>query len=248
MMSNYPHRVALVTGANRGIGLEVCRQLAQKNIQVILSSRNSAQGLSAQQQLKDEHLKVEYTQLDVTQQEGVDATYQFVTKIFGRLDILVNNAGALLDPPRHPPDFNDQASVSLFQSNLDVIRNSMETNTYGAIRLIQKFVPLMKKNGYGRIVNISSGMGQLAEMNGGWPGYRLSKTALNAITRIAADELQGTNILVNSICPGWVKTNMGGPDAELSVQEAATSIVWAATLEDGDPSGGFFRECNKIEW
>jgi len=124
----------------------------------------------------------------------------------------------------------------------------METNTYGAIRMIQRFVPLMKQQNYGRIVNLSSGMGQLSEMNGGWPGYRLSKTALNAVTRIVADVLQGLNILINSVCPGWVKTDMGSPDAELSVEEGADTILWLATLPDDGPTGSFFRERQRIEW
>lgn len=158
---------------------------------------------------------------------------------------MINNAGVLLDNSRHPPD---PEGVSLFRTNLDIIRASMETNTYGAIRMIQRFVPLMKQQNYGRIVNLSSGMGQLSEMNGGWPGYRLSKTALNAVTRIVADVLQGLNILINSVCPGWVKTDMGSPDAELSVEEGADTILWLATLPDDGPTGSFFRERQRIEW
>jgi len=126
------------------------------------------------------------------------------------------------------------------------IRTSLETNTFGALRVSQTLVPLMK--GRGRVVNISSGMGQLSEMNGGWPGYRLSKTALNAITRILADELKDTQVKVNSICPGWVKTDMGGANAERSVEQGAETIVWAATLPDDGPSGGFFRDKQAIAW
>ena len=164
---------------------------------------------------------------------------------FGRLDVLVNNAGILLDPPRHPPDAE---GASIFNTKLDTIRGSLEANTFGALRLAQKFVPLMVKNGYGRVVNLSSGMGQLSDMNGGWPGYRISKVALNAVTRIFADETKGTNILVNSVCPGWVRTDMGGQEAELSPAEGADTIVWAATLPEGGPTGGFFRERERIDW
>jgi NAD(P)-dependent dehydrogenase (short-subunit alcohol dehydrogenase family) len=122
----------------------------------------------------------------------------------------------------------------------------METNTLGVVQVCQTLIPLM--DGRGRVVNVSSGMGQLSEMNGCCPGYRLSKTALNAVTRILADELRETGLKVNSVCPGWVRTEMGGPEATLSVEEGARGIVWAATLPDDGPSGGFFRRGEPIAW
>ena len=124
----------------------------------------------------------------------------------------------------------------------------LETNTYGAIRMIQVFYPLLKMSDTPRIVNVSSGMGQLSEMNGGYPGYRISKTALNAVTRIVSDETQDSPLKINSVCPGWVKTDMGGPNAEVSVSEGADTIVWLATLPSDGPTGGFFRERKPIEW
>lgn len=238
-------RVALVTGGNRGIGLEVCRQLGRQGYTVLLGSRDITKGKAAADLLRTEGLNVSPLKLDVTSESDVASAYNYVVGAFGRLDVLVNNAGVLLDPPRHPPDAE---GASIFNAKLDTIRGSLEANTFGALRLAQKFVPLMVKNGYGRVVNLSSGMGQLSDMNGGWPGYRISKVALNAVTRIFADETKGSNVLINSVCPGWVRTEMGGQEAELSPAEGADTIVWLATLPDGGPTGGFFRERKPIEW
>jgi NAD(P)-dependent dehydrogenase (short-subunit alcohol dehydrogenase family) len=251
-MKLLPKRIALISGANRGIGLEVSKQLARGNIEVLMGSRDPKKGASATAQLKAEGLSVASIPLDVTQQTSIDQAFELIVQQYGRLDILVNNAGILIDSNESS---QDGKGASFFKTQLKTIRDSFETNTLGAVRLIQKFVPLMQKNKYGRIVNISSGMGQLSEMNGGWPGYRISKTALNAVTRIVAYELanefnefKDTNILVNSVCPGWVKTDMGGPEAELTPTEGADTIVWLANLPDGGPSGEFFRERQKIAW
>jgi NAD(P)-dependent dehydrogenase (short-subunit alcohol dehydrogenase family) len=214
-----PHKIALVTGGNKGIGFAVVRQLALAGCEVLLAARDIHKAQKAADQLRAEGISVTPLQLDVTSDSDVEAALQAVTQQFSRLDILINNAGVLLDPPRHPEDGEpDTEGASVFSAKLDVIRASLETNTFGALRLCQKFVPLMRKNNFGRIVNISSGMGQLEDMNGGWPGYRLSKVALNALTRIFADELSGTNILVNSVCPGWVQTDMGGAVARRSTE------------------------------
>jgi NAD(P)-dependent dehydrogenase (short-subunit alcohol dehydrogenase family) len=151
----------------------------------------------------------------------------------------VNNAGILIDP---------HGDHSVFSTPFEIIQQSIDTNTYGALRMIRTFIPLLKKSSAGKIINLSSGMGQLHEMNGGWPGYRISKTALNAVTCMVADELKGTQIQVNSVCPGWVKTAMGGEQAELSTEEGADTIVWLATLPADGPTGGFFRARKPIEW
>ena len=164
----------------------------------------------------------------------------FVRDTFGRLDLLVNNAGIFPDPPR------GSGNDSVFDAKAQTLRDGIETNTLAPLRLCQTLIPLM--NGNGRVVNVSSGMGQLSEMNGCCPGYRLSKTALNAVTRIYADELKNSNVKINCVCPGWVLTNMGGPNAELSVVDGAKGIVWAATLPDDGPCGGFFRHGAKIDW
>lgn len=231
-------RVALVTGANRGIGLEVCRQLAQKDLKVILTSRSKEKGQSAVESFVSKGLDIAFLPLDVIDQKSVHDCINAVSDQYGRCDVLVNNAGV----------FPDKGFPSVFESDVQTVRTAMETNVYGPLSLCQAVVPLMKKNNYGRIVNLSSGMGQLTHMNGGCPGYRISKTSINALTRILADELKATNIKVNSMCPGWVKTEMGGPNATRSVEEGADTAVWLATLDDDGPSGGFFRDRKPFAW
>lgn len=235
-------QVAVVTGANRGLGFETCRQLAQRAIKVVLTSRSAEQGQTAVMQLRQEGLDVALQTLDVTNMTAAARLADDIRKEFGRLDILVNNAGVFFDPY----DPTDPGPASIFNADIDTIRQTLEVNTYGALRLAQSLIPLM--NGRGRVVNVSSGMGQLSDMNGCCPAYRLSKTALNAITRILADELKDTGIKINSVCPGWVRTDMGGANAELSVAEGAAGIVWAACLPDDGPSGGFFRHKQPIPW
>ena len=242
-MSQENAKVALITGAYRGIGFELCRQLAQKGLRVVLTARDSQKGEAAAKTLQQEGLDVAFQQLDVTNPTTIDQTYDWLLKQYGRLDYLVNNAGILADAKRHPPE---DKGASIFKAQIETIRESMEVNVYGAIRMAQKFVPLMIKNGFGRIINISSGMGQLSEMEGGWPGYRISKTGLNAVTRILADELSDTPVTVVSICPGWVKTEMGGKDAELEVDKAVGHIV--RTLLDDRQSGVFLRFGEKLDW
>ncbi len=230
-------KIALVTGANRGLGLGTCRELAGQGIEVVLASRDARLGEAAAAKLASEGRKVTFHPLDVASAQSIDEIASFVTRRFGRLDILVNNAGILPD-----------ASVPALEAPLDNVRRTFETNTLGPFQLCQKFLPLMKEKGYGRIVNVSSGMGQLSEMAAGYPAYRLSKTALNAVTRIFAAEAQGTDVLVNSICPGWVKTDMGGPGASRTIEQGIDGIVWAATLPAGGPTAGFFRDRKPIAW
>ena len=237
-------QVAVVTGANRGIGFEICRQLAKKGVIVVLTSRDEQKGLEACQKLEKEESTVRCCQLDVTHAASINRLWSFMQKEFGRCDILVNNAGVLLD--KKGP--NDTGYPSLFNAHTETIRTTMETNVYGPLLLCQAFVPMMKRNNFGRIVNMSSGLGQLTDMNGGYPAYRISKTAINALTRMLNDELQGFNILVNSLCPGWVKTDMGGPGASRSVEEGAETAVWLATLNDDGPRGKFFRDRKEIPW
>ncbi len=234
--------LAVVTGANRGLGLEVSRQLAHKGLKVILTSRDTSKGQQAVRLLKEEGLAVYFHALDATDGASIDVLAQFIRAEFGRLDILVNNAGIFPDPV----PWNTEASSSVFDTNIAILRQAMETNTFGPLLLCQRLIPLM--DGFGRVVNVSSGMGQLAEMNGCCPGYRLSKTALNAVTRIFAEELQATGVKVNSVCPGWVRTDMGSEQAERSVQEGAAGIVGLATLPDDGPSGGFFRDMQLLSW
>lgn len=232
--------VAVVTGAYRGLGLETCRQLTELGYRVVLTARRESEGRMAAQGLAQGGLDVRFHPLEVTDPASVRALADHLRQEFGRIDCLVNNAGVFPDP-----DPESEAS-SILRVDLDTIRRGLETNTLGAVLVCQALIPLM--GGRGRVVNVSSGMGQLSEMNGCCPGYRLSKTALNAVTRILADELRGTGVKVNSICPGWVRTEMGGPGAALSVEEGARGIVWAATLPEDGPSGGFFRHGEAIPW
>ena len=232
--------IAVVTGAYRGLGLETCRQLAERGYLVVLTARREAEGRAAAEGLAGRGLGVQFHPLDITDAASVQRLRDGLREEFGRIDCVVNNAGIFPDPAP-----GTEAS-SIFQADLDSVRRGLETNTLGALRVCQALIPLME--GSGRVVNVSSGMGQLSEMNGCCPGYRLSKTALNAVTRILADELLGTSIKVNAVCPGWVRTDMGGPDATLPVEEGARGIVWAATLPDDGPSGGFFRHGEPIAW
>ncbi len=227
-------RVVLVSGANRGIGREVVCQLAERGMTVILGSRDEEKGRTAAEGIDGE---VVVRRLDVTDEKGIRNLAHEVEEEFGRLDVLVNNAGVALD-----------AGESGLSADLDVVRETLEMNLFGAWQLCEVFVPLMQRNGYGRIVNVSSGMGALNDMGGGSPAYRVSKTALNALTRILASELRGSGILVNSVCPGWVRTDMGGSGASRSVEEGADTPVWAATLANNGPTGGFFRDRRPIPW
>ena len=241
---NQQQKVAVVTGANRGIGFEICKQLLDHQYHVILTARNAEKGQSACQTLATQNPNIEFFPLDVTSQQDAEALSRYLEEKWHRCDVLVNNAGIF-------PDARDDLEnhwPSILTADLDTIRTGMETNAYGALRLCQYIVPLMQKNKYGRIVNMSSGMGQLTDMNGCCAAYRISKTALNVITRVLADELKGTNILVNSMCPGWVKTDMGGKGATREIPEGADSAVWLATLPDNGLSGLFFRDRKPIPW
>jgi NAD(P)-dependent dehydrogenase (short-subunit alcohol dehydrogenase family) len=234
--------IAVISGASRGLGYETCRQLGRRGYRVLLTARDHARGKAAAGALQGEGLDAGFHPLDVTDADSVQALTGYLEREDGRLDVLVNNAGVFLDPM--PPE--DPSASSVFRADIATVRYSMETNAYGPLRLCQALIPLMR--GRGRVVNVSSGMGQLTEMNGCCPGYRFSKAALNVLTRILADELRDTRIKVNSVCPGWVRTEMGGPGAERSVEEGADTIVWLATLPDDGPSGGFFRDRKPIPW
>jgi NAD(P)-dependent dehydrogenase (short-subunit alcohol dehydrogenase family) len=237
-MAAMEKRIAVVTGGNKGIGLEICRQLAKKGLRVLLTSRDPAKGETAAQGLRAYALDVLYHVLDVDRDDSVGALCAYLDKEFGRADVLVNNAGVLLD----------RRSTSVLKEPLDTFRATLETNFYGALRMCQALMPLMRRHHYGRIVNLSSGLGQLEDMGDGTPAYRVSKTALNALTRMVATAVRPDDILVNSMCPGWVRTDMGGAGATRSVGKGAETAVWLAMLPHGGPSGGFFRDRKPIPW
>jgi len=227
-------RIALVSGGNRGIGLEVCRQLAEGGYTVVVGSRVEERGRAAAEGLEGEAIP---HQLDVSDAGSVDRMAAFLEDEFGRLDILVNNAAISNDDGQRGVD-----------ADLDRVKEALEANLFGAWRLCETAVPLMRRHGYGRIVNVSTGLASLEDMGGGSPGYRVSKTALNALTRILASELRGSGILVNAVNPGWVQTEMGGSGATRPVEEGAEALVWAATLPNNGPTGGFFRDRQPVPW
>lgn len=228
--------IALVTGANRGIGLEVVRQLAQRGITVVLGSRDLEKGETAAAKLVAEGLSVLPYQLDVTDPQSIHHLEQWLEQEFGSLNILINNAGMLYDTWQ-------QASTA----NLIEVEAAIATNTLGPWRLCQALLPLLRQGTHSRIVNVSSGAGSLTSMGASTPAYSTSKAALNAFTRLLAAELNGTGMLVNAVCPGWVATEMGGAGGR-PVQDGAAGIVWAATLPADGPTGGFFRDRQPLPW
>jgi NAD(P)-dependent dehydrogenase (short-subunit alcohol dehydrogenase family) len=214
--------VALVSGANRGIGREIARQLADDHGYEVLRGARRPQA--------------EEVALDVADQSSVDALAERIGADPGRLDVLVNNAAVYGSP------------VGAADYDLDEAHEVIEVNLFGAWRLTRAVLPLLRRSEHPRIVNVSSGAGQLEDMQGGRAAYRISKTGLNALTRILAVEEGGHGILVNTMCPGWVRTDMGGPAAPRSVEEGADTAVWLATLSDDRHSGGFFRDRKPIPW
>jgi NAD(P)-dependent dehydrogenase (short-subunit alcohol dehydrogenase family) len=238
-------RIALITGANRGIGFEIARQLGALKMTVLIGARNIEKGTDTRDILAAEGANVHFVHLDVTDATTIAAALSKIKDNFGRLDVLVNNAGIMID-----------AHTGVLKLDPALLEKTLETNVFGPLLLSQACIPLMKEHGYGRIVNISSSFGSLNETAGPdssyaeiqSPAYRLSKTLLNGLTVMFAKELQGTNIIVNSVCPGWVRTSMGGDDAPLSTVEAADTPVWLATLPDDGPTGGFFRERRPLPW
>ena len=223
--------ISLVTGGNRGIGLEVCRQLAERGHTVLLTARSAGAAAAAARAINAEPL-----QLDVTDPASIDAAARQVAGRYGRLDVLVNNAAITYDTWQRAVD-----------ADLAVVREAAETNLYGPWLMVQRFLPLLRASEHPRIVNVSSEAASLASLGGGTPAYTASKVALNALTRMLAAELRRDHVLVNAVCPGWVATDMGGPGGR-PVAAGAASVVWAATLPDSGPTGGFFRDGRPLPW
>lgn len=230
-------RAALVTGANRGVGLEICSQLGRAGYTVVLTARNPEKGARSTELLCRNGLDVRFQALDVTDPASIREAAAFVEGELGRLDALVNNAAISLDP-----------TGSLETVDLDVMRRTLDANLLGALGCCQAFLPMMRRQEYGRIVNVSSGRGSFSRLAAGGACYRISKIALNALTVILADEVKETNILVNAMTPGWVRTRLGGIKAPRSIAQGAEAAIWLATLPDDGPRGRFFRDRKEIPW
>jgi NAD(P)-dependent dehydrogenase (short-subunit alcohol dehydrogenase family) len=236
-MDLHEKRTAVVTGANRGIGFETCRQLSQQGIITVLTSRDGSKGQAALDTLQKEGGELVSHQLDITDLESIHRLGAFIAEEYGRCDILVNNAGV----------FHDRGK-SIFEVPIQILQETLEINSFGALNMCRTFLPLMEKNDYGRIINVSSGMGMISTLTGYSSAYRLSKVLLNAMTRIMADEVKEKNIKINTMDPGWVRSDMGGPSAPRSLTQGADTIVWLANLPADGPSGGFFGDRQPIPW
>ncbi|MDP0498490.1 MAG: SDR family oxidoreductase [Verrucomicrobiota bacterium JB022] len=226
--------IVVVTGGNRGIGLEICRQLVQRGAQVILTARRPEAGEKALRELKSD--RASFHVLDVTDSQSIADLRDHLQGQYGRLDVLINNAGIM--------DDEDNSGLDV---GTDVVRETFATNTLAPLELSQALMPLLRKASPGRIVNLSSGLGAISSMGAGHPAYRISKAALNAVTRILAAELDGA-VVVNSMCPGWVRTDMGGENAERDVSQGADTAVWLALEAPTDLTGRFLRDRQIIAW
>lgn len=230
-------QVVLVTGGNRGIGYELAKQLGVNGFKVILASRDPVLGPEAAQKLRASGLDVSFVLIDVEDQESIRQAVITVNEQYGRLDVLINNAGVYLDK-----------NEKLLYMDPSILEKTMAINFFGAYHVMRSFIPLMEKQGYGRIINVSSEYGAVSEMSDqGVGAYKLSKLALNGLTRLAAAEIKG-DIKINAVDPGWVSTDMGGPSAPRTPKEAAESILWLATTGPDGPNGEFFRDRERIDW
>ncbi len=229
-------KTAFITGANKGIGREVAQQLAEKGFHVFVGARNAKAGRKAVDEIAKKGRKATFVEIDVADSDSVTAAAHEFSKISNHLDILVNNAGIIVD-----------GDDSILKISDELLRKTLETNTLGALRVTRAFAPFLAKSKTPRVINVSSGGGQLTGGADGWaPAYCISKTALNGVTSQLATALP--KVAVNSVCPGWVRTEMGGENASRSVEEGADTIVWLATSAPQNLTGKFLRDRKEIPW
>lgn len=239
-------KVALVTGANKGIGLQIARDLGTRGYTVLIGARDETRGNEAASKLRDEGLDARFVKLEVSDQATIDAAAAHVETEFGKLDALVNNAAIAID------------SAPASEADIDTFRRTFETNVFGPFAVIKAFLPLVKKAEAGRIVNMSSGLGSLAQTGDpnwafaaaatGYPAYNTSKTAINALTVQFANELRGTPVKINAADPGYVATDLNNNSGYRTVEQGATAAVRLATLDADGPSGGYFDEDGPLPW
>ncbi|MBW3604472.1 MAG: SDR family NAD(P)-dependent oxidoreductase [Actinobacteria bacterium] len=229
-------RIILITGGNRGIGREVVRQTAAVGDIALLGARNVMQAREVATALADQPGRIEIVPLDVTDSTVIARAARHVERTHGRLDVLVNNAAVHYDAHQRGVD-----------ADMAIVEEALQTNLVGTWRVTQAFLPLLRRSARGRIVNVSSEGGSLTSMGGGTPAYSVSKAAVNALTRVLADELRADGVLVNAVCPGWTATDMGGRGGR-PVADGAASVMWAVDLPDNGPTGGFFRDGTPLPW
>jgi NAD(P)-dependent dehydrogenase (short-subunit alcohol dehydrogenase family) len=227
-------KIALVTGANRGIGFEIVRQLSRHNFHVVLAARNRDAGESAVSAFNG---NVSWQTLDVSDEASIQQAAREFGNKHDHLDVLVNNAGIYPDE-----------GANILTIKREQLAATFQTNTFGALQVVQAFLPYLRKARAARVINVSSGYGELDGLSGDVPSYCLSKLALNGVTIMLDQRLRTEGIAVNSMCPGWVRTDMGGPNASRSVEEGADTAVWLATDAPPEISGKFFRDRKEIHW
>ena len=227
-------RSVLITGASKGIGFEIARQSAERNFRVFLTARDAVKGQEARAQLQTQGYSVEFVELDVQDNGSVQRAYEAVCSKTNHLDVLINNAGILID------------KGDILNMPIERLTETLQTNTIGVVRVIRQFLPMMRSGG--RIINLSSELGALHSMGSYPPAYSISKTALNAVTRQFTAALAGQGIAVNSMCPGWVRTEMGGKNATRSVEKGAETAVWLATEAPQQLSGKFIKDKKELGW
>lgn len=232
------NKIAIVTGANRGMGRAASEKLASLGHHVIMVGKNKEQLENETTKLINKKLSVEPFILDVKDKTKTLELIKYVGAKYGQLDILLNNAGIYIE----------ENSSERLNPNSNVMNETYEVNTMAPYRLMKGFLPLMLKNKFGRIVNVSSGLGTFAGCSLNCPSYCVSKVSLNMLTKLFAMETDGTDVKINSICPGWVQTDMGGKNAPRTIEEGVAGMIWAATLDSSGPNGGFFRDGKVVDW